>query len=502
MTMSKVKSRWPLSPATVRAVLSGHGILGLAFAAVIYLVCLSGTLTVFVHDLERWEQPARPVVSRIDDTAMMRALDTARAQVPTGSTLYASLPSAGEPGAEITAYSPTFEREWSIDAHGALLEKATAFSEFVVNLHIALHLPRSWGEFIVGLAGVALLSSLVSGILAHPRILKDAFHLRRGGSRRLQEADLHNRLGIWTLPFHVVIALTGALLGLSTLIVGVLAMLLYRGDTAKVYGLFIDAPPAANASPAPLPPLAALLVEARRRAPGAEPHQLIIENAGRADARITVTSERLRLLVPQDTTSFDSAGRVLKDRHPRDLAAGTKILGGIGQLHFGWYGGLPVRIIYGLLGLALCVLTSSGVTIWLARRRDRGRAVPQWERLWASVAWGQPLAFTLAALVTIAVPTGGAALWTWLVATMALLLGCGALRFPATAIAHGLRLALAVAMITLGASHLAIYFFTPASLGLDILLLIGGGVIFLSGKYSRASAIVAKRVGQRAIVSK
>ncbi|WP_334001232.1 PepSY domain-containing protein [Sphingomonas aurantiaca] len=59
MTMSKVKSRWPLSPATVRAVLSGHGILGLAFAAVIYLVCLSGTLTVFVHDLERWEQPAR-----------------------------------------------------------------------------------------------------------------------------------------------------------------------------------------------------------------------------------------------------------------------------------------------------------------------------------------------------------------------------------------------------------------------------------------------------------
>jgi uncharacterized iron-regulated membrane protein len=228
---------------------------------------------------------------------------------------------------------------------------------------------------------------------------------------------------------------------------------------------------------------------------------LIIENAGRADARITVTSERLRLLVPQDTTSFDAAGRVLKDQHPRDLAAGTKILGGIGQLHFGWYGGLPVRIIYGLLGLALCILTSSGMTIWLARRRDRGRSVPQWERLWASVDWGQPLAFTLAALVTIAVPTGGAALWKWLVATMALLLGFGALRFPATAVAHGLRFALAVVMITLGGCHLAVFSITPASLGVDIFLLTGGGVNLLSSRSSHSSTTVAGGVGEGSIIS-
>jgi hypothetical protein len=94
----------------------------------------------------------------------------------------------------------------------------------------SLHLPRSWGGFIVGLTGVALLS-LISGILSHPRVLRDAFHLRLGGSRRLQEADLHNRLGVWALPFHVIVSLTGALLGLSTIIVGALAMLLYRGDT-------------------------------------------------------------------------------------------------------------------------------------------------------------------------------------------------------------------------------------------------------------------------------
>ena len=48
---------WPLAPGTVRAVLDGHGILGLAFAALIYLVCLTGTLAVFAGDIARWEAP-------------------------------------------------------------------------------------------------------------------------------------------------------------------------------------------------------------------------------------------------------------------------------------------------------------------------------------------------------------------------------------------------------------------------------------------------------------
>ena len=468
---------WPLSPATVRAVLSGHGILGLAFAAVIYLVCLSGTLAVFVHDLERWEQPGAPVVARLDDAALTRAVAAAGAAAPAGTTLYVGLPSDDE-AASIIAYSPTFEREWAIDPAGALVEHAAPFAEFVLHLHTALHLPRTWGEFIVGLAGVALLSSLVSGILAHPRVFKDAFHLRLGGSRRLQEADLHNRFGVWALPFHVMIALTGALLGLSTLIVGVLAMLLYRGDTAKVYGLFTDAPPAVDAAAAPLPALPALIAEARRRAPGATPHQLIVERAGRADARVTIASERGRLLVPQDTTVFDAAGRVVKDRHPRDLVAGTRILGGIGQLHFGWFGGLPVRLAYGLLGLALCVVTSSGVTIWLARRRDKGRAVPQWERLWAAVAWGQPVALALTALAAIVLP--GSAVVVWLGATTLLLLVFDAIRVEAMRGARLLRAALAVTLAVLAVVHVASRPMTMTGVTVDALALISGTWLIVS----------------------
>ena len=107
------------------------------------------------------------------------------------------------------------EGDWLADQDGNLVARLEApFSEFLVHLHTHLHLPATWGLFIVGLTVVALLSSLVSGLLSHPRIFKDAFALRWGGSRRLQEADLHNRLGVWGLPFHIVVTLTGTLLGL------------------------------------------------------------------------------------------------------------------------------------------------------------------------------------------------------------------------------------------------------------------------------------------------
>ncbi|WP_334184654.1 PepSY-associated TM helix domain-containing protein [Novosphingobium sp.] len=401
----KKQWRWPISPETVRSVLSSHSVLGLAFAAVIYLVCLTGTIAVFAPDLQRLEVSGTPIARQVSNEAAARALTEAARQVPADASLYLTMPGPAREGATLVAFKPDFERNWAVAEDGRLSLLDAVWTEFLITLHICLHLPRSWGGFIVGLTGVALLSSLVSGILAHPRVVRDAFHLRLGGSRRLQEADLHNRLGIWALPFHFTLALTGALLGLSTLIVAVLALLLYRGEMEKVYALFLDPPPPVDARVVPMPDLAALMAQARARMPGTTPDSIMVERPGRADMRIAVHGRQARLLVPQDEVQFDAQGKLIHEEHPKDLVVGTRVLGGIGQIHFGWYGGLPVRIAYGLLGLALCVVTSSGVTIWLARRRDRGRPAPQWERIWAAVCWGQPLVLALTAILAFLMPT-------------------------------------------------------------------------------------------------
>jgi hypothetical protein len=68
-------------------------------------------------------------------------------------------------------------------------------------------------------------------------------------------------------------------------------------------------------------------------------------------------------------------------------------------------GGILLKIDYGLRGLTLTSVTSSGVTIWLARRRDKGRPAQHWQRIWIGAVWSQPVALAASALAAIAFAT-------------------------------------------------------------------------------------------------
>src|SRR5690606_34906035 len=65
----------------------------------------------------------------------------------------------------------------------------------------------------VGLLGALMAGLVISGVFAHPRIFRDAFRLRWGDGSHLAWADLHNRLGVWSLPFLLGIAISGAFFG-------------------------------------------------------------------------------------------------------------------------------------------------------------------------------------------------------------------------------------------------------------------------------------------------
>lgn len=465
--------------------LSGHSILGISFAAIIYIVCLTGSLSVFLRDFQRWEQPNAPVLLTASDVAIGRAAAAMGERLGPQETFYVGVPDSDFP--RLMLSSGHDGETWLADGQGQLVVRQQApWIEFVEELHTELHLPDTWGRFLVGLTGVALLSSLISGVLAHPRIFRDAFHLRLGGSRRLEQADLHNRLGVWPLPFHIIVTLTGALLGLSTIIVGVLAMLLFRGDTAKVYALLAPPPAAVDARPAPPPDVSKMIAEARARTTAAEPKQVIISHWGRRDFRMEVSARRSRLLAQQDSFTFDVSGRMVSEKHPDGLTVGEQILGSLGQLHFGWFGGVAVRIAYGLLGLALCVVTSSGINVWLARRRDKGRAAPGWERVWMAISWGQPVALLIPALIAVAATgwtTSSKLTLVWIFVSVAAVVGAGVARIEAARLAvigrkmaGGTMVAIAICYIVLCSRSVTD---TAAAIAVTtILLLVGAYLTF------------------------
>jgi uncharacterized iron-regulated membrane protein len=416
MTRTRTSGGFP-SPDLVRAVLKGHSALGLAFAALLYLVCLTGTIAVFANEFQRWENPGVERMETMSADAVQTAYRTLldRADGPVEHVLII-LPSEDRPW-------PTFrvdgegggQTTWVADSTGRITgELRESWTKFLTRLHINLHLPQSWGVFIVGLTGVALLSSLISGLLAHPRIFRDAFHLRLGGSRRLQEADLHNRIGVWALPFHVVVSLTGALLGLSAIIIGAIGLAVFQGDTAKVYALLVPPHPANDARAAPPLDLRPLFARVSARAPEGRVTYLAVEHPTEMGAAVTFEVEDgSSRLANANSYAFDRNGKLYHEHEAARNNVGQQILGSLGLLHFGWFGGGVVKIAYALLGLGLTYLAAGGVNIWLARRRDKGRPAPGWERVWTAIVWGQPVALASAALAALFTPSVMASIWTW-----------------------------------------------------------------------------------------
>lgn len=457
------KKRPFLPPEFVRAMLAGHSALGLAFAALIYIVCLSGTLSVFHHELKRWEQPDASVISRALEpeavaAAVQAGIEQARADNAKGIDLYIAGPQGASPRFEVHYDDDKsgIDGEWLADETGKLVTRISApWAEFIGELHMQLHLPRRWGLYLVGLTGVALLSSLISGLLSHPRIFRDAFALRWGGSRRLQNADLHNRLGVWGLPFHVVVTVTGALLGLSSLIVNVLALAAYQGDAQKALSELFGPRPSANESQAPVPDVAAMIRYIKRSAPDAEFASVYIQHAGTAGQMVQLGMHTPGKIASSTTSYFDTNGQPIIRPNEATVGIGRWILGALKPLHFGWFDGLPIKLLYGVLGLALTFVTHSGVVIWLERRRDRGRPAPQWEKVWSTLVWGQPLAFATTAIVALAF--GAAVLLQTYLATLLFAAGVAWITKNGLNAARVLRMVSGLALLGAAAMHAIVW---------------------------------------------
>lgn len=446
------KPIWPrIPPGFVRAVLAGHSSLGLAFAVLIYVVCFSGTVAVFAREFQRWERPDVAPITSVTPQVVERAALQAIAHGRNVEHVFISAPSPDYPRLVVTVDDDGPNRTWLAGADGRLMSSGeTVWTEFLTALHINLHLPRTWGEFIVGLTGVALLSSLISGVLAHPRIFKDAFHLRWGGSKRLQEADLHNRLGVWAMPFHVIVSATGALLGLTTVIVGALALAVFQGDMDKAYALFLPPHPVDDPRPALAPPKIAYAVEqALARSPGGQVSFVGLEHPTERGAGVGVSVTQPNRLAATDSYTFEGGGRLISAERMGEASLGVQILNSLGVLHFGWFGGGLIKIAYGLLGLALCAVTSSGVAIWLARRRDKGRPAPRWERLWIAAVWGQPFALSGSAFVGVLAPSPILPLAVWIALTISA--GLGTAWLSPASLSRSLRMASGALMLATAA---------------------------------------------------
>ncbi len=253
---------------------------------------------------------------------------------------------------------------------------------------------------------------------------------------------------------------------------------MFQGDTSKAYALFL--PPIVD-DPRPaaaLPDLVAAMEATQRLAPGSRPTFVGLEHPTERGQAVMVNVATPNTLVSGQTYYFDGRGQTLGGVKRDKPVLGEKIQRSLGPLHFGWYGGIVIKLAYGLLGLALTSVTASGVAIWLARRRDKGRPAPRWERLWIGTVWSQPLAFAASALATIGLEAGrlgasdAVAVAVWAAVTLVTI--AASLAFEPARLSRLLRRASAALIAATVGLHLIRYggvYADPAVWGVQLALL-------------------------------
>jgi uncharacterized iron-regulated membrane protein len=233
---------------------------------------------------------------------------------------------------------------------------------FLLRLHtdMLLDLP---GELLLGTMGLLLAASLVSGTVVYvPFMRRLAFGtVRKNRSRRVRWLDTHNMIGVVTLGWLMVVGLTGVVNTLATPITA-----LWQRDQLAA----MVAEDGNMAPPKRLASLDAAMRTARAAAPGMD--LSFIAFPGTAYS----TKRHYALFMRGDTPLTKHLVRpVLVDASTGRLA-GTRALPWYGKLlflsqplHFGNYGGIPLKIIWALLDIAAIAVLGSGIYLWIGRRR-------------------------------------------------------------------------------------------------------------------------------------
>lgn len=390
-----------------QAMLWAHRVLGLTFSALLLVAFFMGSLALYDRELDSWMLPALRVTPVAAPLSLDQQVLPRVAVLSEGKELlqwYVELPDARRPLLRFQAWSVErkgFSRFLLPGSDGVVSASGSRGGDFFYRLHYTLNI-NAWqlGARLVGLAAMLGLIALIAGVCIHTRLFQDLFVLRADKAPR-HLLDLHNLSGVFTLPFHALILLSGLLI-LFPLYLPAAIDTLYPGQAERftVQANAAFSRPAAG-TPGPLVAIDAMLVEARQHWDGAAPAFVRVWHPGDANAYVEVSrSLSDRLSLDGQTLYFDGAsGRLLHASRLPPVAAVLDVLAGLHVAHFHQPG---LRALYFLAGLAGCVMIASGLLYWLAKRRlqqpARERGTMAMTLLCSVLITGMPIA-TLAMLV-------------------------------------------------------------------------------------------------------
>lgn len=345
-----------------RLILNVHLFIALTAGAFMVILGITGSIMEFEPELDRslhpqlsYITPGRRVLSltEIGDAVSRRFGD---------EPVVAYLPSLS-PGLSSQVILPSgiaYVNQYTGEVLGERARGQT-FLGYVRALHVRLA-GGDFGRTILKWSAPAMLLSLGSGLcLWWP--IKQVRVRGKWGGRRLW-FDLHNAVGILFLLPLAMLAVTGTVLGFEDQI----APVIYRLTGSHPMHATRSAVPEPAATATPITPDDAVAI-ARACMPGAVPYRVQMPKYGGV-YQVALLNQRDKIAGDRNVVVLDPhQGNVVSLSRSSDLSPGERILVMNEAIHTGSIFEMPSRIAVWLTSTAVFVQASSGLIMWLYRKK-------------------------------------------------------------------------------------------------------------------------------------
>ena len=404
-----------------------HSWVGIISGLALFIAFYAGAITMFEAPLQRWASPPSQFGESTPLARTEELVDKVLRQYPEAAKSYQIVLNSGpeQPGrltwngqvlgeddhSEPTVYYADLMQDGSLKVSA---QGPSPVAQLVDDLHRQVGLPfaHEISNPIMGVVSLLYCIALVSGIIVLiPTLVKDLFAFRIGKNLKRMWLDLHNLLGLFSLPFHIVMALTAVVFAFHDQFYDALDTFVL-GEPSRFTQMPIPEPGPHRTAPLSPGQIVARLGE---QVPGFRV-TLLNYRAG-PDNRLGLRVQGQDSRYGARSTAGGIAevnpytGEILaNDYLPGQQNAWGATVTGFFALHFGSFGGGVIRWSYFFLGLAGAFLFYTGNLLWLEskrkkrRKRDQEAAVAQASsaRILGALTIGVPLGCVAGISLTIA----------------------------------------------------------------------------------------------------
>lgn len=358
-----------------------HGWAGIICMIPFLIICLTGSVLVFKKEID---SILLPEVATLEPTEQPRlSLNELTAQVQHQLPGYEfgswEIFPAGHDEADRIFMIKKGTDEW-FKAHlnpytGQLLSQPTAtghyLTDWLVELHYTLmlndlkYLPEHLGLIIGLILSLFLLFMGISGLIIYRRFWARLFTLRWNQRLLAVFSDLHKMAGTFASPVLLVLAITGGYYNI---------LIFYEewvehADGAE-HHIMTDRLYATNLD------IDALVADSTKQIDGFKPTYLLFPFEPNLPVTVFGRAPTANPLLSNygSVSNYDAfSGQYLNTYNLNEQNVGAKTLDSFRRLHFGTFGGLPIKIIWSVVGVLPLLLAITGTYIWWQRRKKRAR---------------------------------------------------------------------------------------------------------------------------------